>query len=139
MDPEMLDRTCKKISQLTRVIYLLNTKNEENENFLKALVHSYDNELENMRREANEIISQFQSKLEKAKATSIIDSKIKEIRKKFDDSSIRFSAGYDNFKFETAKAKESIETEYKEKYNQMLKDLNISKIVIEDEGLNNGQ
>ena len=26
-DPEAVDRMCKKISQLTRVIYLLNTKN----------------------------------------------------------------------------------------------------------------
>ena len=28
-DPEAVDRMCKKISQLTRVIYLLNTKNDE--------------------------------------------------------------------------------------------------------------
>ena len=123
MDPEMLDRTCKKISQLTRVIYLLNTKNEENENFLKSLIQSYDEALENMKREANDSINQYQVKLDKAKDTSVIDSKIREIKRKFDETSTKFSLGFESFKYETKKSKESIENEYKDKYNQMVKEV----------------
>ena len=42
MDPELLDRTCKKISQLTRVIYLLNTRNDESDALIKSILKTYD-------------------------------------------------------------------------------------------------
>ena len=38
MDNELHHRLCKKIAQLTKVIFLLNTKNDEYENNLKAVV-----------------------------------------------------------------------------------------------------
>ena len=48
-DPEAVDRMCKKISQLTRVIYLLNTKNDESDALIKSILKTYDSELENNR------------------------------------------------------------------------------------------
>ena len=41
-DKELYDRMCKKISQLTRVIFVLNTKNDENENLAEAIVEAYE-------------------------------------------------------------------------------------------------
>ena len=80
-DPELIDRMCKKISQLTRVIYLLNTRNDESDSLIKSILKSYDSELENFRKEANEVIKSYKSKLEKSKDTSLYDNKIKDIKK----------------------------------------------------------
>ena len=37
---------CKKVAQLTRVIFYLNTKNDEYESNLKAVVNAYEMELD---------------------------------------------------------------------------------------------
>ncbi|XP_061772261.1 protein FAM184B isoform X2 [Nerophis ophidion] len=44
-DFQMHSKMCKKIAQLTKVIYSLNMKNEEQEAALQALNHSHDQEL----------------------------------------------------------------------------------------------
>ena len=67
-DPELIDRMCKKISQLTRVIYLLNTRNDESDSLIKSILKSY-------------VIKTYKLKLEKSKETSLYDNKIKDIKK----------------------------------------------------------
>jgi hypothetical protein len=42
---------CKKVAQLTRVIFYLNTKNDEYESNLKAVVNAYEIELDNTLKE----------------------------------------------------------------------------------------
>ncbi|KAJ8000445.1 hypothetical protein DPEC_G00180200 [Dallia pectoralis] len=44
-DYQMHSKMCKKIAQLTKVIYSLNTKNEEQEATLKAIGHAHQEEL----------------------------------------------------------------------------------------------
>jgi hypothetical protein len=39
-------KMCKKVAQLTRVIFYLNTKNDDYENNLKSVVHAYEHELD---------------------------------------------------------------------------------------------
>ena len=39
-------KMCKKVAQLTRVIFYLNTKNDEYENNLKSVVNAYEQELD---------------------------------------------------------------------------------------------
>ena len=39
-------KMCKKVAQLTRVIFYLNTKNDDYENNLKAVVNAYEHELD---------------------------------------------------------------------------------------------
>ena len=71
-DPEAVDRMCKKISQLTRVIYLLNTKNDESNALIKSLYKTYDKEMETLRKNANETIKNLQKKIEKGKDTFVL-------------------------------------------------------------------
>ena len=120
MDPELLDRTCKKISQLTRVIYLLNTRNDESDALIKAILKTYDSELENMRKEANEVIKSYKKQIDKIKDNSNIDSKIKDIKKKYDDSCISFLNKIDKFKKEVNKSNDNIKKEYESKYEKMI-------------------
>ena len=122
-DPEAVDRMCKKISQLTRVIYLLNTKNDESNALIKALYKTYDKEMENLRTEANNTIKNLQKKLEKGKDTSAVDNKIKEIRKKYDDSCIAFMNSIDKLKRDVKKNEDNMKKEYEEKYKMMIEEV----------------
>ena len=40
MNEELHHKMCKKVAQLTRVIFFLNTKNDEYEQNLKVIFHS---------------------------------------------------------------------------------------------------
>lgn len=122
-DPEAVDRMCKKISQLTRVIYLLNTKNDESNALIKALYKTYDKEMETLRKNANDTISNLQKKIDKSKDNSAIDNKVKEIRKKYDDSCVAFMNSIDKFKREVKKNEDNIKKEYDEKYKMMIEEV----------------
>ena len=122
-DPEAVDRMCKKISQLTRVIYLLNTKNDESNALIKSLYKTYDKEMETLRKNANETIKNLQKKIEKGKDTSLIDAKVKEIRKKYDDSCIAFMNAMDKFKRDVKRNEDNIKKEYEDKYKMMIEEV----------------
>ena len=122
-DPEAVDRMCKKISQLTRVIYLLNTKNDESNALIKSLYKTYDKEMETLRKNANETIKNLQKKIEKGKDTSLVDAKVKEIRKKYDDSCIAFMNAMDKFKRDVKKNEDKLKQEYDDKYKMMIEEV----------------
>ena len=42
---------CKKVAQLTKVIFHLNTKNDSYESLLKALISAYEQELDSVVKE----------------------------------------------------------------------------------------
>ena len=52
---ELHHKMCKKVAQLTKVIFHLNTRNDEYENNLRAVVYAYEQEMDNMAKEANNV------------------------------------------------------------------------------------
>uniref|UniRef100_A0A8C5JRD4 Family with sequence similarity 184 member B n=1 Tax=Junco hyemalis TaxID=40217 RepID=A0A8C5JRD4_JUNHY len=61
---EMHVKMCKKIAQLTKVIYALNTKNDEHEDSIQALRQAHEEEIQNILAETRETILQCKSKAE---------------------------------------------------------------------------
>ncbi|XP_041333190.1 protein FAM184B isoform X7 [Pyrgilauda ruficollis] len=61
---EMHVKMCKKIAQLTKVIYALNTKNDEHEDSIEALREAHEEEIRNILAETRETILQCKSKAE---------------------------------------------------------------------------
>nr|XP_014121072.1 protein FAM184B isoform X4 [Zonotrichia albicollis] len=59
---EMHVKMCKKIAQLTKVIYALNTKNDEHEDSIQALREAHEEEIQNILAETRETILQCKSK-----------------------------------------------------------------------------
>ncbi|OWK63707.1 Protein FAM184B [Lonchura striata] len=57
-------KMCKKIAQLTKVIYALNTKNDEYEDSIQALREAHEEEIQNILAETRETILQCKSKIE---------------------------------------------------------------------------
>jgi len=99
-ETENYDRMCKKISQLTRVIFILNTKNDENEAIMESLASAYEVELDNISRESNQVINTMKNSLNKFKENMNVDDKIKDINKKFDESIVFFQKEFEKYKIE---------------------------------------
>lgn len=51
MNDELHHKMCKKVAQLTKVIFYLNTKNDEYESNLRAVVNAYEQELDSVIKE----------------------------------------------------------------------------------------
>uniref|UniRef100_A0A8D2J1Z2 Family with sequence similarity 184 member B n=1 Tax=Varanus komodoensis TaxID=61221 RepID=A0A8D2J1Z2_VARKO len=65
-DQEMHMKMCKKIAQLTKVIYALNTKNDEYEASMQALKEAHQEEIQHILAETQETVLQYQNKVEEA-------------------------------------------------------------------------
>ncbi|KAM6261420.1 protein FAM184B [Porphyrio hochstetteri] len=61
---EMHVKMCKKIAQLTKVIYALNTKNDEHEASIQALREAHEEEIQHILAETRETVLQCKSKVE---------------------------------------------------------------------------
>ncbi|XP_069649102.1 protein FAM184B isoform X1 [Haliaeetus albicilla] len=61
---EMHMKMCKKIAQLTKVIYALNTKNDEHEASIQALREAHEEEIQHILAETRETILQCKSRVE---------------------------------------------------------------------------
>ena len=72
----------KKIAQLTKVIFHLHSKNEENSLYHQALSGAYEKEIETILREANSVINRQKDALDKAKDQTALKDKIKELEEK---------------------------------------------------------
>eukprot|EP00831_Metopus_contortus_P070651 TRINITY_DN6446_c0_g1_i3.p2 TRINITY_DN6446_c0_g1~~TRINITY_DN6446_c0_g1_i3.p2 ORF type:complete len:142 (-),score=46.24 TRINITY_DN6446_c0_g1_i3:177-602(-) len=68
----------KKIAQLTKVIFHLHTRNEENEELMKALRKAYEREIDGIVRDANAIVLKQKEALQAQKDAGDITAKLKE-------------------------------------------------------------
>ena len=122
-ESEVYERMCKKIAQLTRVIFILNTKNDENESLIESFVETYEKEIENITKEANFVISNMKKAINQIKDNSNVDEKVKEITRKFEDTCLAYSNDYDRYKKEIMNREKKITDDYTEKVDKMYKDL----------------
>ncbi len=131
MESNLHEKMSKKISQLTRVIFLLNSRNDENDASIETIIDAYEKEIESLTKEASSAISLMKKSVEKLKEKTNVDEKILLIKKKFDDSVTGFTLDYDKFKKEIIKKEKLIHEEYQEKYEKMMKDLSELRIMYE--------
>ena len=68
----------KKIAQLTKVIFHLHSKNEENTQYQNSLTGAYEKEIEIILREANNVVARQKDALEKAKEAANVKQMVKE-------------------------------------------------------------
>lgn len=72
----------KKIAQLTKVIFHLHSKNEENSQYQNSLVGAYEKEIETILREANTVINRQKEALDRAKDGNSLKEKVRELEDK---------------------------------------------------------
>ena len=88
----------KKIAQLTKVIFHLHTKNEENQSFNGALTTAFDREVETIVKEANSIISKQRETIEKQKSMSNAADLVRSLQDKHDDEKRATQREFDEYK-----------------------------------------
>ena len=80
MFPDLHLKMSKKIAQLTKVIYHLNTRNEDFDINLKAEKENHANEVEEILQDAADKINKFKAQLAKAKQNSATANALKKLR-----------------------------------------------------------
>lgn len=67
----------KKIAQLTKVIFHLHTKNEENANMQVSIQNAYEKEIETLLGQANSVILRQKEAIQKAQEAQNVKEKFK--------------------------------------------------------------
>lgn len=75
--PDFHHKMSKKIAQLTKVIYHLNTKNDDHEFQLKNLTDTYESEIEEILQDTSRKINHFRDLLEKKRNDGKLEEAIK--------------------------------------------------------------
>jgi serologically defined colon cancer antigen 8 len=74
----------KKIAQLTKVIFHLHTKNEENNQYIDALTRAYEKEMDNLINEANSTIQRQKDSIQALKHSADSTAKMSDLQEKHD-------------------------------------------------------
>ena len=96
--PDLHHKMSKKIAQLTRVIFHLNTKNDEYEYNLRAIVGAYENELDNLVREANSTILKYKETVTKMQKNDELENQMKNFQDKIDIEKAKSITEFSNYK-----------------------------------------
>ena len=122
----------KKIAQLTKVIYALNTKNDEHENIVEGLKVSHEEEMQQLIAETKEKISYFKSKMsvvtEHKKSLELLESHLASEKLQRQEA----LAEFEKFKIENERRDADLRSEYSEKVLSMSKELLASKQLFEN-------
>ena len=127
MFPDLHLKMSKKIAQLTKVIYHLNTRNEDFSIDLKAEKQSHANEVEEILQDAADKINKFKSQLAKAKQNSATANALKKLRKQHEEERDEAMGEFSKYKERVQKREDSLRKEFKQKVNNMKKDLDCAK------------
>lgn len=99
--PDLHHHMSKKIAQLTRVIFTLNTSKEEAEIYHKAQADAYEKEIDRIVREANSIISKQKELLERHKSIGDPAALISSIQIQYEEAKSRAVTDLAVFKKQT--------------------------------------
>ena len=82
--PDLQLRMSKKIAQLTKVIFQLNTKNEDHELDMQDMADTYESEIEQMLRDAAGKLNAFKSQLEAARDDSRFQQAVANVQLRYE-------------------------------------------------------
>ena len=82
--PDLHHKMSKKIAQLTKVIYHLNTRNDDHEQRLSAMASQHEGEIESIMSDAAAKVRRFQDMLERRKNAAEVAEKTRQIRAQYE-------------------------------------------------------
>lgn len=91
-------KICKKIAQLTRVIYQLNLKNEENDLIIQNCVRFYEKDIEQMYRECNNLVMKLQEDYRTFREQNDSRARVSEMREGFEWEKARLERQFSELK-----------------------------------------
>ncbi|EQC36677.1 hypothetical protein, variant [Saprolegnia diclina VS20] len=123
MDADLQLKMSKKIAQLTKVIFLLNTKNEDAASELQATAASHRRETEAVARDAAAKMASLKESLEKKEAALKGSESLKKIKDRHRAEKQEALAQFQAFKDDVARASKASEDSYKRELLAMADDV----------------
>ncbi|XP_029601188.1 trichohyalin, partial [Salmo trutta] len=112
-DYQMHGKMCKKIAQLTKVIYSLNTKNEEQEAALQAVSHAHQEEL---RRVTAETCTDGEESV-------VLRTRLSELR----ETLAQVQGDFENYRVQVEERDRGVEAELRRDYEEKLQALELER------------
>lgn len=109
----------KKIAQLTKVIFHLHSKNEENLNTQTASNNAYEKEIETMLIAANSVIAKQKDALKQAQDGTSWKEKISQLEKEHNSERLESQAAFKGYRHTIDEKANALEQTHKQKTEAM--------------------
>ena len=130
--PDLHLKMSKKIAQLTKVIYALNTKNDEHENVLENMKTAHEEEMQKLMAETKERVNYFKTRLnavsEQRQKIDMLESHLSKERLQREEAMSEF----ESFKRRTNDEEARLKSEFSDRILTMSKELLTSKKEFEE-------
>lgn len=130
--PDLHLKMSKKIAQLTKVIYTLNTKNDEHENVLENMKTAHEEEMQKLMAETKERVNYFKTRLnavsEQRQKIDMLESHLSKERLQREEAMSEF----ERFKQRTEGDEARLKSDFSDKILAMSKELLASKKQFEE-------
>lgn len=124
ISPDLHVKVCKKVAQLTKVIYALNTKSDEQDAIINSLKENYEKDIKKIMYESKNKILQFKDQcqkfVEKEKEFDKISCLLKESNEEKKRLENQLKEVVDVYKLSERQLKNDYETKYLEVQNKVL-------------------
>lgn len=118
----------EKITHLTKVVYLLNSKQSESEAMIESIINSYEKELWTMVKDANGAMNILKNKIKKLSQDNPVQDNIKSIKDKYNQNLQSYIASYEQLKRDVKEKEAALKKDTQNKIDQMKNEvINISK------------
>lgn len=111
-------KQCKKIAQLTKVIYHLNTRNEDHQSELDTLAYSHQMELQEVVRDAASKIAKFKDLVESKKAAATLEAQLVKFKKQFESDKQQAMLDIEAYKEKAGEREQRLAKEYQAKISK---------------------
>ena len=132
---EMHIKMSKKIAQLTKVIYSLNTKNDEHEEIIEGLKTAHQEELQKVVVEYSDKMGHYRQKMELIDEQELLISKLQSLLEEERTEKQNFITDFEKFK----QGKDEMEKTVVSKYETKMADMANNLVKIKDEFENRTQ
>ncbi|XP_071506499.1 protein FAM184A-like [Diadema antillarum] len=132
VSPELHLKMSKKIAQLTKVIYALNTKNDEHEAMVQSLKEAHEEELQQLMGETKQKMMLYQSKLGKETELQQRVNKLEAEASDFERQKREAGAEFSEFKRKSEVKEGNLRAEHSQKLLSLSQDLLAVKRDFED-------
>lgn len=130
--PDLHLKMSKKIAQLTKVIYALNTKNDEHENVLENMKVTHEEEMQQLIAETKEKMNYFKSRIsavsEQKQKIEVLESHLAQERLRREEA----LAEFEKFKQRSEDQESQLKSEFSDKLLSMSKELLAAKKQFEE-------
>lgn len=112
MSKDVHHKMSKKIAQLTKVIFHLHSKNEENVHYQNSLTGAYEKEIEIILGQANNLVNRQREALEKQKEAANVKGMIKELEDRHTLERKETQKQFEEYKQKVKERESAVEKDY---------------------------